>query len=65
MRSLTLSAMTAVEQPALTLSCGGLTSATSELTLLPESVTVRMLLMLTREISFGMLLVTVYCEVLL
>ena len=42
-----LRAMTAVEQPALTLSYGGLTSAASELTHTPENGIVRILMMVT------------------
>ena len=47
MHSLMLRAMTAVEQPALTLSYGGLTSAASELTHTPENGIVRILMMVT------------------
>ena len=48
--------MTVVQQLALTLSCDGLTSAASELTLQPENGTVRMLMMVTRKTNHDLLM---------
>ena len=61
MRSLTLRAITAAEQPALTLSCGGLTSAASGVTRLPGSETVMRVMTVTCKLPHMMIANVMQC----